>query len=77
VLGDFNANLRKVRDFSLSSRKSQARNSSFFPEMVDTGYSMPVIQKHAKKMERRRSPLSCQKSRKRSFNCHRRWNFGP
>jgi predicted amidohydrolase len=46
VLGDLDANLRKIRDFC-----SQAKNAGaeliIFPEMVDTGYSMPVIQKHA------------------------------
>jgi predicted amidohydrolase len=44
--GDVGANVRKIREFA-----SRAKNSSVelivFPEMVDTGYSMPVIQKHA------------------------------
>src|SRR5256886_3330243 len=48
MLGDFNANLRKVRDFAVLAKKSGAELIAF-PEMVDTGYSMPVIQKHAKK----------------------------
>src|SRR5438270_1972200 len=48
VLGDFNANLRKVRDFTELAKKSGAE-LIVFPEMIDTGYSMPVIQKHAKK----------------------------
>jgi omega-amidase len=48
VLGDFNANLRKVRDFAVLAKKSGVE-LIVFPEMVDTGYSMPVIQKHAKK----------------------------
>jgi omega-amidase len=48
ALGDFNANLRKVRDFAALAKKSGAE-LIVFPEMVDTGYSMPVIQKHAKK----------------------------
>jgi omega-amidase len=48
VLGDFNANLRKIRDFAALAKKSGAE-LIVFPEMVDTGYSMPVIQKHAKK----------------------------
>src|ERR1700730_3383784 len=47
VLGDFNANLRKVRDFAALAKKSGA-DLVVFPEMVDTGYSMPVIQKHAR-----------------------------
>jgi omega-amidase len=48
VLGDFTANLSKVRDFAVLAKKSGAE-LIVFPEMVDTGYSMPVIQKHAKK----------------------------
>ena len=48
ALGDFNANLRKVRDFAALAKKSGAE-LIVFPEMVDTGYSMPVIQKHAKR----------------------------
>src|SRR5437773_10156970 len=47
VLGDFTANLRKTRDFAFLAKKSGAE-LIVFPEMVDTGYSMPVIQKHAK-----------------------------
>ena len=48
VLGDFNTNLRKIRDFAGIAKKSGAE-LVVFPEMADTGYSMPVIQKHAKK----------------------------
>src|SRR6266566_6735014 len=48
VLGDFTANLRKTRDFAFLAKKSGAE-LIVFPEMVDTGYSMPVIQKHAEK----------------------------
>jgi omega-amidase len=48
ALGDFNANLRKICDFAALAKKSGAE-LVVFPEMVDTGYSMPVIQKHAKK----------------------------
>src|SRR5437867_1377951 len=48
VLGDFDANLHKIRDFTALAKKSGAE-LIVFPEMVDTGYSMPVIQKHAKK----------------------------
>ena len=44
--GDLAANLRKVRDFSAQA-KSAGAELILFPEMVDTGYSMPVIQKHA------------------------------
>ena len=44
--GDLDANLRKIRDFS-SQAKDAGVELIVFPEMVDTGYSMPVIQKHA------------------------------
>src|SRR5437660_10552430 len=47
LLGDFNANLRKISDFAALAKKSGAE-LVVFPEMVDTGYSMPVIQKHAR-----------------------------
>src|SRR5882724_2979246 len=45
-LGDPEANLSKVRDFS---RRAKDVNAELivFPEMTDTGYSMSVIQKHA------------------------------
>src|SRR5262249_20604402 len=45
-LGDPEANLSKVRDFSQRAREADA-DLILFPEMTDTGYSMPVIQKHA------------------------------
>ena len=44
--GDREANLRKVRDFCQCAKKSGAE-LIVFPEMTDTGYSMPMIQKHA------------------------------
>ena len=46
TLGDPEANLSKVRDFS---RRAKATGAELivFPEMTDTGYSMPVIRKHA------------------------------
>ena len=47
ALGDFDANLRKIRDFASRAKKSGA-NLVVFPEMSDIGYSMPVIQKHAR-----------------------------
>ena len=45
--GDLDANVRKIRDFS-SRAKDAGADLIVFPEMVDTGYSMPVIQKYAK-----------------------------
>ena len=46
-LGDPEVNLSKVRDFSRRAKEAGAE-MIVFPEMIDTGYSMPVIQKHAK-----------------------------
>ena len=45
-LGDVEANLGKIRSF-VSRAKDQGIDLIVFPEMSDTGYSMPVIQKHA------------------------------
>ena len=45
-LGDSEANLLKVRDFSRRAKEAGAE-LIVFPEMIDTGYSMPVIQTHA------------------------------
>jgi omega-amidase len=47
ALGDFEANVRKIREFSRRAKNSGA-DLVVFPEMVDTGYSMPAIQKHAR-----------------------------
>ena len=46
ALGDPEANLSKVGDFSRVAKETGAE-LIVFPEMTDTGYSMPVIQKHA------------------------------
>jgi predicted amidohydrolase len=45
-LGDPEANLLKVRDFSRRAKETGAE-LIVFPEMTDTGYSMAVIQKSA------------------------------
>src|SRR6266566_858728 len=45
-LGDLKANLLKIRDFSAQAKEASA-DLIVFPEMADTGYSMPVIQAHA------------------------------
>jgi omega-amidase len=45
-LGNPEANLVKVRDFS-SRAKEVGAKLIVFPEVTDTGYSMPVIEKHA------------------------------
>jgi omega-amidase len=46
ALGDIDANVRKIRDF-VSRAKDVGAELIVFPEMADTGYSMPVIQKQA------------------------------
>jgi predicted amidohydrolase len=45
-LGDPEANLIKVRDFSRLAKEAGAE-LIVFPEMTDTGYSVPVIRAHA------------------------------
>jgi omega-amidase len=45
-LGDPEANLMKVRDFSRRAKEAGAE-LIVFPEMIDTGYSMPVIRARA------------------------------
>src|SRR5258708_9530329 len=45
-LGDPDANLSKVRDFSRRAKDAGAE-LVVFPEMTDTGYSMPVIRARA------------------------------
>src|SRR5436190_2942619 len=45
VPGDLEAKLRKGRDFASDAKESGAE-LIVFPEMIDTGYSMPAIQKH-------------------------------
>ena len=45
-LGDPEANLLKVRDFSRGAKEAGAE-LIVFPEMIDTGYSMQVVQTHA------------------------------
>lgn len=47
VLGEVDANLRKIRDFSARA-KDEGVELIVFPEASDTGYSMPVIRDHAK-----------------------------
>ena len=45
--GDSDTNVRKIRDFTALAKKSGVE-LIVFPEMTDTGYSMPVIEKHAR-----------------------------
>jgi omega-amidase len=44
--GDLEANLRTINDFA-SRAKNSGAELVVFPEMIDTGYSMSAIQKHA------------------------------
>ncbi|HEY1476458.1 MAG TPA: nitrilase-related carbon-nitrogen hydrolase [Chthoniobacterales bacterium] len=46
-LGDPEANLLKVRDFSRRAKDITGAELIVFPEMIDTGYSMPVIRSRA------------------------------
>src|SRR5947207_4350282 len=46
ALGDLEANLTKVGEFASRAKEAGAK-LVVFPEMTDTGYSMPVIRQHA------------------------------
>jgi omega-amidase len=46
-LGDPEGNLLKVRDFSRRAKDEVGAELIVFPEMTDTGYSMPVIRERA------------------------------
>src|SRR5947207_5100899 len=46
-LGDPEANLLKVRNFSRRAKDVGGAELIVFPEMTDTGYAMPVIREHA------------------------------
>jgi omega-amidase len=46
-LGDPEANLLKIRDFSRRAKDVGGAELIVFPEMTDTGYSMPVIRERA------------------------------
>ena len=46
-LGEIEANVRKMRDFCVRANEAGAE-LVVFPELADTGYSMPVIQTQAK-----------------------------
>lgn len=50
TLGDVPANLRKIEDFA---KRAKAAGSELilFPEMVDTGYAMGIIRRHASRWD--------------------------
>jgi predicted amidohydrolase len=47
LLGDPEANLLKVRDFARRGKDEAGAELIVFPEMIDTGYSMPIVRTHA------------------------------
>ncbi len=51
-LGDPEANLLKVRDFTRRAKDEAGAELIVFPEMIDTGYSMRVIREHANEWNR-------------------------
>ena len=65
-LGDPESNLSKVRDFSRRAREA-GTELIVFPEMTDTGYSMPVIQKYANQWKNGFVPGLQQIARERSI----------
>jgi predicted amidohydrolase len=50
-LGEPEANLIKVRDFSRRAKDEAGAELIVFPEMTDTGYSMPVVREHSSDWE--------------------------
>jgi omega-amidase len=51
ALGDRGANLSKIHDLASRAKRSGA-DLIVFPEMIDTGYSMPTIKQHAAAWEK-------------------------
>ena len=49
-LEDPEANLLKVRDFTRRAKDEAGAELIVFPEMIDTGYSMPVIRAAGQRM---------------------------
>jgi (R)-amidase len=66
ALGDPEANLSKAREFSPRAKDAGAE-LIVFPEMADTGYSMPVIQKHASLWKTGFVPGLCEVARELSI----------
>jgi len=66
VVGGFDANLGKVRDCAASAKKAGSE-LVVFPEMTDTGYSMPAIQKHARGWNEGATPQLQQIAKARSI----------
>lgn len=54
--GDIDANLRKVAEFAARAKQNGA-DLVVFPEMTDTGYSMPLIQKCARPWQAAAAPF--------------------
>ncbi len=67
VLGDVSANVEKMRDFCARAKAGGAE-LIVFPEMADTGYSMPVIKSHAQKWSEGAVPALRETARALSLN---------
>lgn len=67
VLGDVPANIAKMRDFCARAKDGGAE-LIVFPEMADTGYSMPVIKKQAQKWSEGAVPVLRKTARTLSLN---------
>jgi predicted amidohydrolase len=65
-LGDIAENLRRIAGFS-ERAKADGAGMIVFPEMVDTGYSMAIIRKHATSWAEGAVPKLCQFARKLSL----------
>ena len=59
ALGDIATNVRKMREFASRAKEAGAA-LVVFPEMADTGYAMPVIQKHATTWSEGAVPQLCE-----------------
>lgn len=67
ALGDLSANVGKLRDCCIRAKKSGAE-LIVFPEMADTGYSMPVIREHARPWTEGAVPVLQETARDLSLN---------
>ena len=67
VLGDVAANVAKMRDFCARA-KASGTELIVFPEMSDTGYSMPVIKAHAQPWSEGAVPALRETARELSLN---------
>lgn len=66
ALGDVAANVAKMREFCTRA-KNVGTELIVFPEMADTGYSMPVIREHAQAWSEGAVPALCETARELSL----------